>query len=351
VQVEAVPTDSISSRRSLSSHRSLARVFAIQDLIAIGYLTSLGVIVAVSPGEAQPQVLLRLLLCTAVVVVGAVIGRAATELPQVVRLNVYRLALALTVVESYLMLRDLLPLVRSDAVDASLLALDRWALGFEPALWLERFNTFAVVEWFSFFYFSYFFICAAYLVGVLWLSRPSRHTTVFAVGSLIVLFVGHLGYLAVPGYGPVAHLEETYAGPIRGGFFWHCVQSTVAAAGAQKDIFPSLHTALPTWFTLYAAYRARHDERWRLIALVTGFFAANIIASTMLLRWHYAIDVVAGLSLAGLAATAAPRIAERESRWRIGHGLPSPWPTPQRSGERLPGLPSLEVELEPAGER
>ncbi len=303
-----------------------ARVLVAHDWLALSYLSLLSLLVLASPGATQARVLLRLALCAAVITGGAMVARVATELPVQLRLNVYRLALVLTTLDSYLMLRDLLPLVRSDSVDASLLALDRALLGFEPALWLERFNIAPVVEWFAFFYFSYFLICGIFVIGVLWLSPPSRHTSVFAIGSLMVMFIGHLGYLAVPGFGPVEHLKEAYAGPVQGGFFWNCVQSTVAAGGAQKDIFPSLHTALPTWFTLYSVYRSRDDKRWRVVAVVTGFFALNIIVSTMLLRWHYAIDVFAGLALASLAAFAAPRIAVWETKWRRARDLAPPWP-------------------------
>lgn len=326
-------------------------VLAVPDVMALGYLAILAVLVAASPGSAQPRVLLRIGLCAAVVLGGAVIYRVAVELPHIVRLNVYRLGLALTVVESYLMLRDLLPLVRSDSVDGTLLAVDHALFGFEPALWLERFNTPSIVEWFAFFYFSYFVICAAYLVGILWLSPPGRDTSVFAIGSLMVLFVGHLGYLVVPGYGPVAHLSHLYAGPVHGGFFWDCVQATVAAGGAQKDIFPSLHTALPTWFTLYAIHRAQRDDRWWGAAVITGFFAANIIVSTMLLRWHYAIDVLAGLSLATAAIAVAPRLARHEARWREQRRLGPSWVAERSSGKRLPRLAALEMELKPASKR
>lgn len=326
-------------------------VLAVPDLLALGYLATMAVLVAASPGEAQARVLFRIALSAAVVLGGAVIYRVALELPHAVRLNVYRLGLALTVVESYLMLRELLPLVRSDSVDGTLLAVDRALFGFEPALWLERFNSPSIVEWFAFFYFSYFVICGAYLVGILWSSTPGRHTSVFAIGSLMVLFVGHLGYLLVPGYGPVVHLSHLYAGPVQGGFFWECVRATVAAGGAQKDIFPSLHTALPTWFTLYAIYRARRDDRFWGAAAVTGFFAANIIVSTMFLRWHYAIDVLAGLGLATTAMFVAPRLAGYEARWRASRRLGPVWPRERPSGEGLAGLAALEMELKPASKR
>jgi len=70
---------------------------------------------------------------------------------------------------------------------------------------------------------------------------------------------------------------------------------------------------------------ARKDPRWRIPAFLIGFFAANIIISTMLLRWHYAIDVVAGLILGSAAGWAAPRLADFEARERVSAGMKEPW--------------------------
>jgi membrane-associated phospholipid phosphatase len=137
--------------------------------------------------------------------------------------------------------------------------------------------------------------------------------------------VGQLGYCAVPGYGPIRYLADQYQGPIDGGFFWGCVWSTVQAGSAMKDIFPSLHTAMPTWLTLFALTQARRDPRWRWPALLTGFFAVNIIVSTMLLRWHYAVDVMAGLALAFAVAAVAPRLARWEEDWRRQRRFAGVW--------------------------
>jgi len=141
----------------------------------------------------------------------------------------------------------------------------------------------------------------------------------------LVLSVGQLGYAAVPGYGPIHYLEGLFHGDVAGGFFWSCVWDTVQAGGALKDIFPSLHTAVPLWLTLFARRQAGHDPRWRWPARITGFFTANIIISTMLLRWHYGIDVVAGVVLAVVASFAAPRVAALEEAWRRTLGHEGPW--------------------------
>src|SRR5262249_42300357 len=157
--------------------------------------------------------------------------------------------------------------------------------GIEPALWLERYNRLPIVEYFAFFYFSYFALCVTYLLAVGCLLRGSTRTSEFAIGTFIVFCVGQLGYMAVPAVGPIRYLESSFAGPLQGGFFWGCVTATVQAGSAMKDVFPSLHTAVPTWITLYGLRCARTDLRWRWPARITGFFAFNIVISTMLLRW------------------------------------------------------------------
>jgi membrane-associated phospholipid phosphatase len=82
---------------------------------------------------------------------------------------------------------------------------------------------------------------------------------------------------------------------------------------------------VPTWFTFFSYLQARADPRWRWPARVVGFFAANIVASTMVLRWHYAVDVIAGLVLAAAAAALTPRIVRWEERLRARRGLSIPW--------------------------
>ncbi|HEY4118447.1 MAG TPA: phosphatase PAP2 family protein, partial [Byssovorax sp.] len=300
----AEPTGERSSTRPVARGgvvAALPRVFCGHDLLLLGYLVVLSCLVATAPaGPDRSSCARQILSCLAIVLVGC-LARGTPALPPLVRSVVYRVALAGVLLWDYLMLREVLPLLRPDSVDDTLRAIDVRLFGFEPALWLERFNQRPIVEWFSFFYFSYFFMAGTYLLAVVWISKLGRATQEFAMGTLIVFSIGELGYVAVPAYGPIRHLASIYHAPVNGGFFWGCVSATVEAGSAMKDVFPSLHTAVPTWFTLYALRRARFDKRWVWPARVTGFFAANIVVSTLLLRWHYAIDVIAGLALACVA--------------------------------------------------
>ena len=302
-------------------------MLSVSDAILLVYLLVTTLLVALSSGPDRPVCTRMLLATIAAVVLGAFVGRVGPIASPGLRAVVYRMTVVGAVVASYLMLRPLLPLVRPDSLDEALHRADLWLFGVEPAVWLARFDVPAVVEWFSFYYFSYFPLAATYVAVVVWAARSGRATAEFAIGTALVLCVGQLGYLGVPGFGPVRHLADRFAGPLVGGFFWRCVSETVAAGGAMKDIFPSLHTALPVWFTLYASRRAGHDPRWRWPARITGWFAANIIVSTMFLRWHYGVDVLAGLGLAVVAARLSIALARREAIWRRSLGLPQAWST------------------------
>jgi hypothetical protein len=290
----------------------LARLFALHDLVLLGYLAVVAVLVVLAPSHAHRAESLRATLGAMTALVAAcVVARGMTFGPEAARAALYRTTVALTVVGNYLALRRLLPVVRADDVDAALAAIDLRIFGVHPAVWLEPLSTRPVVETLAFFYFGYFVVCAAFVVGTLALAPRGRATTEWAIGTALVYCAGQLGYLAVPGYGPVVHLAGAFSGPLEGGFFWDLVQRTVAAGGAQKDVFPSLHTAAPLWFALHAARRARTERAWAAPAALTFLVSSMIIVSTVVLRWHYAVDVAAGIALAVVTSRLAPALA----RW------------------------------------
>jgi len=301
-------------------------MFAIHDLVAIGYFACLHLVLwASAPSAARDGCLLRVDLWLAALTASGLLARGAHRAHRLWAV-LYRACLVGAVLDSYLMLRQLLPAVRSDVVDDSLLRLDLRLFGFEPALWLQRFNVAAVVEYFSFYYLSYFFIIAAFMVAMLWLRRPDRVTSEYAIGTMLVLMLGQLGYLLVPATGPIHHFADLFDGPVRGGVLWASIGQTVNSSGALKDVFPSLHTAIPCYYALFAWRQARQNRRWRPAAWLVSWFAAHIVISTMLLRWHYLIDVLAGLLLALLSWWLAARLAELDTARRQQHGLPAAWP-------------------------
>jgi hypothetical protein len=126
------------------------------------------------------------------------------------------------------------------------------------------------------------------------------------LGMLIIVCLGHTGYILVPGFGPYKAMPELFRNELPSGLWMDLVWSTVRSGGAMKDIFPSLHTAGPCFIAMFS-YRNRDSLPFRFTWPLLAFFAANIIGATMFLRWHYVID--------------APRITRWELRRRQAQGL------------------------------
>jgi hypothetical protein len=191
-----------------------------------------------------------------------------------------------------------------------LLAIDEALFGVTPAIPLQQIAVVPVIEWFSFFYLTYFPLLAVVVLPCLFFGRGQSQRELM-VAIAVVTCGGHVGYTLVPALGP--HQLALFDEPLRGGFWWTSLERIVAEGSIRMDIFPSLHTAYPVVFALHAfAHRGQHRAGGRR-ALALSFVAANIVIATLLLRWHYAVDVVAGLVVAILARQIAVAIATRES--------------------------------------
>jgi 1-acyl-sn-glycerol-3-phosphate acyltransferase len=199
--------------------------------------------------------------------------------------------------------------------DGTLAAVDRALLfGRDPALLAAPFAHGATLEFFSFVY--------GIFIPYLWLSivlgcfgRPAAERDTFVSGLAITYALAYLGYLFVPSRGPV----EWYAFPasLHGGRFHELVLHSVAATGGNHGAFPSLHVGA-------SAYLCAFDLRRNPLRGLTYLPVVALIAvSTVLLRYHYVIDVVTGLAIAMVAHAI---VWEREPRPRraksaVGHNL------------------------------
>jgi hypothetical protein len=286
-----------------------AQNLAIQDVIALAFHAYLFLRVSVAPDSPDATVARRLALALMVVTAcSIVLTRGEVIRSQRARALTYRLGLFLPMVFSYFEMRILLPALQPELMDHELFAIDRWLLGTTPAIWMQAWNVQPVVEWLSFFYYGYFLVLILMLIPSLFLGRGRPQRELMA-GAMLIVAGGHFLYTLVPGAGPYATIA--FDQPLQGGFWWHQVELTVATAGAQLDIFPSLHTAFPTYFTLHA-FAHRNTPFFRWIWPLLGFVAANIIVATMFLRWHWFIDVALGLLFAFAARTFAVAVSTRE---------------------------------------
>ncbi|MBW8057112.1 MAG: phosphatase PAP2 family protein [candidate division NC10 bacterium] len=189
---------------------------------------------------------------------------------------------------------DLLPWASPIERDALLIQLDRALLGFHPTVWLERFIHPVLTELLTWAYASYYFLPVILAVALYWRGKEwDFDRAVF--GMVLCFYFSYVGYFLVPAVGPrftLAHLQTV---DLHGVFVADTIRETLNALERFKhDAFPSGHTAVVLVVLVYAWQFVR-GLFWVFLPLVVG-----LILSTVYLRFHYVIDVLAGILLAVL---------------------------------------------------
>jgi membrane-associated phospholipid phosphatase len=148
------------------------------------------------------------------------------------------------------------------------------------------------------------FIPGTLLLGiVLWVRKPRQE---FRYGTFVIaatFLISYLGYLLMPARGPRFMDYAALHPPLRGLWMFQTFQGVLDnLEGAQYDCFPSGHVAV----VLVGCHVARKISP--PVFYVFSAFAALITFSTVYLRYHYVIDVIAGMVLAIAVMAAAPLI-------------------------------------------
>ncbi len=132
-------------------------------------------------------------------------------------------------------------------------------------------------------------------------------------GTFTIYGIGFFCYTLLPAQGPWVALDGRFAGPLQGGPLFRLHDWIVSNGTNGVDVFPSLHCAL-TAFLLF--FDRVHDparyRRWLAPVVV-------LWTSTIYLRYHYFVDVLAGFALAAGALAMAGVLP----RLRGGRVIPS----------------------------
>ena len=304
---------------------SWVRNWASQDWIIIAYFLVLILALCIGKGPNRSACIVRVAADAGVFVfVLALVRGNVLRWGGIVSSLLYRTAIIATLLSTFFQLREILPAVSPWTDDARIYAFDMNVFGFEPSVVFDRWVTPVTTEWFAFFYFLYFLILSVHVLPMTYYQRGTVLLGRFATGVLLVFMTAHVVYMIVPGYGPYWYLKDTFTHELQGGTFWRLVRETVDAGGAQKDIFPSLHTAAPTFFAIFS-FRHRKIAPFKYTWPVMAFVATQIIIATMFLRWHYLVDIVAGLTLAIGASWIGQHVSDWERAKRDRLGLQPTW--------------------------
>ncbi len=189
---------------------------------------------------------------------------------------------------------DLLPWTSPVERDALLIRLDRALFGTDPTVWLERLVHPVLTELFTLAYTAYYFLPV--ILAVALYRRGKEHDFDRAVfGMVLGFYLSYVGYFLIPAVGPRFTLAHLHRVDLAGVLVADAIRETLNALERFKqDAFPSGHTALVLLVLAYA-WQFRRCLFWVFLPVVVA-----LIFSTVYLRYHYVIDVLAGIVLAGL---------------------------------------------------
>jgi len=204
----------------------------------------------------------------------------------------------------YTNLHDTIGFVNPHDVHDQLVAMDRALFGEVPCVWAERFVTPDRTETMQFLYLNFFWIAPSTALILLAQRRWAafRRAT---MGILVCFYLGYALYVIFPAAPPRIVLLPEFKKNLYGipHFF-----STVSAEALSllpvdsRAAFPSLHAAI----SLVALLYAWRYLRWFFWVLLP--FAVGLWVSTIYLRHHYVVDLIAGWMLAPVAVWLAPRV-------------------------------------------
>lgn len=207
----------------------------------------------------------------------------------------------LYVILIYESLGDLIQYLRSD-IDAILIQMDRMIFGTHPTLWTERWIVPWLTDLMSLFYVSYYFLPVIFVVLLYLKKRRIEFNE-----SIFILTFGYylsfIGYILFPAIGPRFTLVHLQSVPLEGSFLTDFVRDTLNYLEHNKrDCMPSGHTQIAL-MVLYLAYRYERVLFYIYLPIICG-----LILSTVYLRYHYVVDLFAGILTALGCLLVAPRI-------------------------------------------
>ncbi|PKL52603.1 MAG: hypothetical protein CVV37_00340 [Nitrospira bacterium HGW-Nitrospira-1] len=177
-------------------------------------------------------------------------------------------------------------------IDPLLIRLDYLLFGGHPTVMLEGVMTPLLTDILQTAYSSYYFLPIT--LGIVLKAKGNDKAfdrSLFLI--MLCFYLSYLGYMLMPALGPRFTMDHLQSRALEGLFMAAPLQEFLnRLEGVKRDAFPSGHTAV----TLTVVYLAWRFEK-KLFAVFLPV-ALALIVSTVYCRYHYVVDVIAGIALA-----------------------------------------------------
>ncbi len=204
----------------------------------------------------------------------------------------------------YTNLHDTVRYVNPHDIHQHLAAIEEWMFGGQPVVWAERYITPARTEFFNFFY-ANFYLVAPSVVMVLWFSAKRVEARHALLGIILCFYSGYVLYVIFPAAPPRLYFESLglFTVTLRGGPITNFQDALLQMMPnhAARAAFPSLHSAV----SLLSLHYAWKSCRWFFPILLA--FVIGLLVSTVYLRHHWVVDLIAGALMLPWALWITPR--------------------------------------------
>ncbi len=176
-------------------------------------------------------------------------------------------------------------------IDLYLINIDYFIFKGHPTILLERIMHPILTDVLQIAYSTYYFIPIS--LGIVLLKNKQKEAfekSLFLI--LLCFYLSYIGYIIFPAIGPrftLAHLQNS---ELQGFIVAEPIQNLLnRLEGIKRDAFPSGHTGIAL-LAVYLAFKFSRGLFWLLLPIV-----ALLIFSTVYCRYHYVVDVLAGIGL------------------------------------------------------
>ena len=184
---------------------------------------------------------------------------------------------------------EIIPAATQGDHDKLLIQIDLFLFGGHPSVLTGAIATPILTELLMYVYALFYFIPLSLSIVLVW-KRELELYDIFRFLVCYGFFFSYLGYFLIPAVGPRFTIASQYAEPLTGVLLYRfLVDFLNFLESVNRDCFPSGHTMM----TLATLHFAWHHARKVFWALLPGGVA--LIFSTIYLRYHYGIDLLAAV--------------------------------------------------------
>lgn len=203
----------------------------------------------------------------------------------------------------YTNLHDTVHFANPADVQHWLIQIDQWMFGVQPCVWAERFIHPTLTDIFIAAYANYFVlnICVAV---VLYFQKRYQEFRYTLVTTIICYYIGYFLFIIFPAAPPRIVLKPYFTVSLHGHILEPIKHAIEVSAQDSRGAFPSLHCAV-SFVSMFFGWRYLRWMFWVMVPMVI-----MLVVSTIYLRHHYVIDLIAGLGLAFFAFWIGPKVED-----------------------------------------